>query len=58
MHIFQSTKNTRPIIETSFRFVRSDVPSGITEKEKDWLLTNRITVVVDLRSEEERARKH
>ena len=58
MHIFQSTKNTRPIIENSFRFVRSDVPSGITEKEKDWLLSNRITVVVDLRSEEERARKH
>ena len=57
MHIFQSTRNTRPIIENSLRFIRSDVPTRITEKEKDWLLINHITVIVDLRSEEERARR-
>ena len=58
MHIFQSTRNTRPIIENSFRYIRSDVPTKITEQETDWLLTNNITTIVDLRTKEERARKH
>ena len=58
MHIFQSTRNTRPIIENSFRYIRSDVPTEITEEEKDWLLTNNVTTIVDLRTKEERARKH
>ena len=31
MHIFQSTRNTRPIIENSMRYIRSDVPTNITE---------------------------
>lgn len=38
MHIFQNTLNTRPIIENSFKYIRSDVPTKITENEKDWLL--------------------
>ena len=58
MHIFQSTRNTRPIIENSFRYIRSDVPTEITEEEKDWLLTNNVTTIVDLRTKEERVRKH
>ena len=57
MHIFQSTRNTRPIIENSFRYIRSDVPTEITEEEKDWLLTNNVTTIVDLRTDEERAKK-
>jgi protein tyrosine/serine phosphatase len=58
MHIFQNTLNTRPIIENSFKYIRSDVPTKITEDEKDWLLSNNITTIVDLRTEEERVRKH
>ena len=57
MYIFQSTKNTRPIIENSFKYIRSDIPTEITENEKDWLLSNNITTIVDLRTDEERARK-
>ena len=57
MRIFQSTKNTRPIIENSFRYIRSDVPTEITENEKDWLLSNNVTTIVDLRTDDERARK-
>ena len=57
MHFFQSTRNTRPIIENSFRYIRSDVPTEITEEEKDWLLTNNVTTIVDLRTDEERVKK-
>jgi len=38
--------------------LRSDVPIKITENEKDWLLSNNVTTIVDLRTEEERVRKH
>ena len=58
MHIFQNTLNTRPIIENSFKYIRSDVPTKITENEKDWLLSNNITTIVDLRTDGERVRKH
>ena len=34
MQIFQSTRNTRGIIEGSFRFIRSDVPTQVSEEEK------------------------
>ena len=57
MHIFQSTRNTRPIIENSFKYIRSDVPTKITENEKDWLLSNNVTTIVDLRTDDERIRK-
>lgn len=29
--IFKSTLNTRPILENSLRFIRSDVPTQISE---------------------------
>ena len=57
MLIFQNTRNTRPIIENSFRYIRSDVPTKITETEKDWLLSNNVTTIVDLRTDDERVRK-
>ena len=57
MHIFQNTLNTRSVIENSFKYIRSDVPTNITENEKYWLLSNNITTIVDLRTDEERARK-
>lgn len=55
--IFKSTKNTRPILEGSLRFIRSDVPTEVSEEERLWLIGNRITTIVDLRTEDEGQRK-
>ena len=57
MQIFQSTLNTRAIIPNSFRFIRSDVPTQVTEEEKRWLVSHGVTTVVDLRTPAERERK-
>lgn len=57
MHLFQSTLNTRPILESSLKFIRSDVPTNVSEKEKTWLLSHNVTTIIDLRTDEERARK-
>ena len=55
--IFESTQNTRPILEGSLRFVRSDVPTSVSEAEREWLIAKGITTVVDLRTAEESAGK-
>jgi len=55
--IFKSTLNTRPILADSLKYIRSDVPTDISEDEKQWLVENNITTIVDLRTEEERKRK-
>ena len=55
--IFMNTLNTRPILEDSLKYIRSDVPTKISEEEKNWLLQNNIITIVDLRTEEERIRK-
>ena len=57
MHIFQSTLNTRPILANSIKYIRSDVPTKISENEKNWLLSNNVTTIIDLRTEEERIKK-
>lgn len=56
-NILESTLNTRAILPDSLRFIRSDVPAKISEKEMEWLIKNNITTVVDLRTVEERAKK-
>ena len=56
-YIFKNTLNTRPILEDNLKYIRSDVPTKISEEEKNWLLQNNITTIVDLRTEEERIRK-
>lgn len=57
MHIFEKTLNTRSIFENSLKFIRSDVPTEISENEKQWLLANNIVTIVDLRTDKERYRK-
>lgn len=57
MHIFEKTLNTRPIFKDSLKFIRSDVPTEISENERQWLLANKIKTIVDLRTDEERHRK-
>ena len=58
MQIFKSTRNTRSIIKDSFKYIRSDVPTEVSESEKDWMLNNNVKVVIDLRTDAERERKH
>lgn len=55
--IFKSTNNTRPIIEDSYRFIRSDVPTSVSESERRWLIENGITTIVDLRTNGEIIKK-
>lgn len=55
--LFQSTRNTRVLPTGEVRYIRSDVPENLTEQEVSWLLAHNITTIVDLRSEEETARK-
>ena len=54
---FKDTLNTRSIFEDNLKYIRSDVPMHISDEEKEWLLENNITTIVDLRTDEERIRK-
>ena len=54
--LFEHTLNTRPILENSLRFIRSDVPTQISAAEKDRLAAYNITTIVDLRSAAECAK--
>lgn len=55
--MLKSTMNTRAIMPDSLRFVRSDVPDRLSEKEIKWLIDKNITTIVDLREEQEREHK-
>ncbi len=57
MSILNSTLNTRAILPDSLRYVRSDVPDKLTEQETEWLLQEKITTIVDLRTEDEREKR-
>lgn len=54
---FKSTLNTRSILENDIKYIRSDVPINISENEKDKLLWNNITTIIDLRTDTERKKK-
>ncbi|WP_455717717.1 tyrosine-protein phosphatase [Anaerosporobacter sp.] len=51
--IFKSTMNTRALPTGTMRYIRSDAPIDLTDNEIQWLLSNDITTIVDLRSKEE-----
>lgn len=55
--LFKSTLNTRALSIGGLRYIRSDAPLLLTEEEIRWLLENKITTLVDLRSVEEVERK-
>lgn len=55
--LLPSTRNTRALPTGTLRYIRSDAPVRLTEKEIEWLLEHQITTIVDLRSDEERRRK-
>ena len=51
--LFHSTKNTRSLPTGDYRYIRSDVPTSLTDSEIRWLREHDITTVVDLREEKE-----
>ena len=53
MRIFENTKNTRTIIDDDLRYIRSDVPTYLSKKERQWLIDNDIITIIDLRTEPE-----
>jgi Protein tyrosine/serine phosphatase len=55
--LFEGTKNTRAILKDSLRYIRSDVPAVITDKERQWLIDNGVLTIIDLRDESERLQK-
>ncbi len=57
MSLLESTLNTRTILPGSLRYIRSDVPNNLTDEEVDWLISNNVCTVVDLREDEERDHK-
>ena len=40
--IFENTLNTRPILENSLKFIRSDVSTQVSKQEKQWLISNKV----------------
>lgn len=56
-YIFEHTLNTRPIINNSLKFIRSDVPIQVSEAEREWLVSKGIITIIDLRTDEERSKK-
>ncbi|MDE6620562.1 MAG: tyrosine-protein phosphatase [Lachnospiraceae bacterium] len=55
--LLQSTKNTRVLPTGTNQYFRSDFPENLTNEEIQWLLDNNIITIVDLRSDEETAKK-
>ena len=51
--LLRSTRNTRALPTGTMRYIRSDVPLNLTDEEIQWLLSNNITTIVDLRADEE-----
>ncbi|SDA62664.1 Tyrosine phosphatase family protein [Lachnospiraceae bacterium G11] len=50
--LFEKTLNTRTVIPGSFRYIRSEFPETLTDKDVAWLKANNVTTVVDLRDPE------
>ncbi|MDE6780619.1 MAG: tyrosine-protein phosphatase [Ruminococcus sp.] len=55
--IFAGTRNTRFILKDSKRYLRSDVPVYVSDKECAWLIENNILTVIDLREKNEQISK-
>lgn len=55
--LFSSTKNTRRLISGSSRFIRSDVPLNLTDDEINWLKSEDVLTVIDLREQTEQVLK-
>ena len=55
--IFRHTRNTRWIIKNNYRYIRSDVPTEVSENELAFLKAHNILTIIDLRTESEQLAK-
>ncbi len=55
--LLESTANTRQVLPGSFRLLRSDVPLSPSQADAAFLLSHGVTMLIDLRSDEEVRRK-
>ncbi len=51
--LFTSTRNTRALPTGDYRYIRSDIPAKLTDKEILWLKEHDVTTIVDFREEKE-----
>lgn len=51
--LFKSIYNSRFLPKCNKKYIRSDVPDHLSEKETEWLIDNNVRTIVDLRSLEE-----
>lgn len=51
--LLASSLNTRALPTGDMRFIRSDYPRDLTDDEVEWLRSNDVTTVVDLRGDKE-----
>lgn len=51
--ILKSTLNTRTLPAGDNHFIRSDFPGNLTDEEVQWLVSENVLTIVDLREEKE-----
>lgn len=52
--IFKDTLNTSSILRDNLKWIGSDVSTRVSKEEKQWLIQNRVVIIVDLRIDGER----
>lgn len=55
--LLSHTKNTRPIMDGSFQYIRSDVPTVLSAEDREFLIAQNIRTIIDLRETSEQLRK-
>ncbi len=56
--LLDKTLNTRTVLPNSLRYIRTEVPVEVTERDIKWLKDNNILTIVDLREPEATKVKH
>lgn len=56
--LFKSTLNTRQVLPGSDRFIRSEVPTNLSDEEVNWLKEHNVTTIFDIREPEATKVKH
>ena len=55
--LFKSTRNTRQLPVGNLQYLRSDCPDQLSDEEVQWLRSNNIVTIVDLRDKSEYTRR-
>lgn len=56
--LFKSTLNTRRVLPGSDRFIRTEVPTNLSDEEVNWLKEHNVTTIFDIREPEATNVKH